>query len=214
MSMETKIVNTELDIKIAISLACEQLDNGEVIAIPTDTVYGFACDIFNLEAVSKIFNLKNRTFQNPLTAFIRDPLHAEELCKNIPDSFYNLANNFFPGALSIVLEKKYIISDLVTGGKPTLSVRIPEHDFIIKLLNKYRNPLATTSANLSQQPAILAANDIYNQFSGKISLILDGGHCKFNSESTVISIVNDIPIILRQGVISKQEIENALGREF
>jgi L-threonylcarbamoyladenylate synthase len=212
--MRTEIININADFSKAIELALNALEAGEVIAIPTDTVYGLAVDLFNAEAVKKVFALKERSNLKPLTAFISSIEAVKALCINIPEDYYTLAKEFFPGALSIILEKQSNIPDEITGGFQSISVRLPDNDFIIELLKKYKNPLATTSANISDTPSRLSATEILKDFDGKIPYIFDGGPCKHGSESTIISLLGNNPKILRSGVISTNQIEKILKRKI
>jgi L-threonylcarbamoyladenylate synthase len=209
--MISNYYNAVKDIEKAIEIAVTSLKDGNVIIFPTETVYGVGCDIFNDNAVHAIFELKKRPLSLPLTAHCSSIAMVESVCEDIPSIFYRIAAIFLPGPLSVILKKKRNVSDLVSSGKKTLAVRIPDDKIALELINKFGKPVAATSANLSGQKAIISVNEIPIEFDGKIDCIIEGGKCKYGSESTIISLIEEIPVILRQGVIPKEKIEYLLG---
>lgn len=179
---------------------------GEVIAVPTDTVYGLVCNFYNLMAVEKIFSLKNRPVSKPLVAFCKSIEDIEKICTKITDKFYLLAEKFYPGPLTIVLMKSNVVPNQLTNGSDTIGVRIPNYNFLNILLEKVDFPLASTSANLSDSGSFTNADDVFNTFLGKIPLVVDGGNCPLGIESTVIDISTDKFHILREGFIKKGQL--------
>ncbi len=187
------------------------LENDEVVAIPTETVYGLAGNIFSEKAIKKIFETKKRPFFNPLIVHVHSLACLEAICSEIPLKAKLLANNFWPGPLTLVLKKRNSISDLVTGGKDTVAVRIPNHPLALDLLSKLNFPLAAPSANPFGSISPTTAEHVANYFSNTLPLVLDGGNCENGIESTIIGFENEEPILYRLGAISREEIESVVG---
>lgn len=187
------------------------LENDEVVAIPTETVYGLAGNIFSEKAIKKIFETKKRPFFNPLIVHVHSLACLEAICSEIPLKAKLLANNFWPGPLTLVLKKRNSIFDLVTGGKDTVAVRIPNHPLTLDLLSKLDFPLAAPSANPFGSISPTTAEHVANYFSNTLPLVLDGGNCENGIESTIIGFENEEPILYRLGAISREEIESVVG---
>lgn len=194
-----------------LDLAKNLLENDEVVAIPTETVYGLAGNIFSEKAIKKIFETKKRPFFNPLIVHVYSLNCLESICSEIPLKAKLLANNFWPGPLTLVLKKRNSISDLVTGGKDTVAVRIPNHPLALDLLSKLNFPLAAPSANPFGSISPTTAEHVANYFSNTLPLVLDGGNCENGIESTIIGFENEEPILYRLGAISREEIESVIG---
>ena len=194
-----------------LDLAKNLLENDEVVAIPTETVYGLAGNIFSEKAIKKIFETKKRPFFNPLIVHVHSLTCLDAVCSEIPLKAKLLANNFWPGPLTLVLKKQISISDLVTGGKDTVAVRIPNHPLTLNLLSKLNFPLAAPSANPFGSISPTTAKHVANYFSNTLPLVLDGGNCKNGIESTIIGFENEEPILYRLGAISREEIESVIG---
>jgi L-threonylcarbamoyladenylate synthase len=194
-----------------LDLAKNLLENDEVVAIPTETVYGLAGNIFSEKAIKKIFETKKRPFFNPLIVHVHSLACLETICSEIPLKAKLLANNFWPGPLTLVLKKQNSISDLVTGGKDTVAVRIPNHLLTLELLSKLDFPLAAPSANPFGSISPTTAEHVANYFSNTLPLVLDGGNCENGIESTIIGFENEEPILYRLGAISREEIESVIG---
>ena len=210
--MHTEIINSnqkELILKISKSL----LESGEILAFPTETVYGLGCDIFNLKAIEKIFIAKSRQNTNPLAAHIGNLNQIEGLWREIPDDFYKLAERFLPGPLSIIYNKSESVSDAGTSGMNTLSIRYPDNEICRDIVNNFGRAIAATSANLSGRPSPVNAENVIEDLDGIIPLIVDDGNVIYGMESTVLSIVDNAPIIFREGIISAEEIEEVLGKK-
>ncbi|MFP4369597.1 MAG: L-threonylcarbamoyladenylate synthase [Bacteroidota bacterium] len=211
--MKTEILDLRKDPDKHLAKALEILNKGGIIAFPTETVYGLGAKISNTEACKKIFSAKNRPQDNPLAAHISKPEQVEKYIKDVPDSFYKLAEKFLPGPLSVIMEKKDFVNDIITGGLKTLSIRFPQNQYALRLINEAGEPLAATSANKSGRPSPITASHVFSDLSGIIPLILDGGPAQFGYESTVLSLTGDKPLILRPGVITIEEIAETLGLE-
>ncbi len=191
--------------------AKEILNNGDVVAIPTETVYGLAANAFDKKAIQKIFDIKNRPLYNPLIVHIKSIDTLEAVAKDIPPMAIKLAETFWPGPLTLVLPKKEIIPEIVTSGKNTVGVRVPAHPLTQELLHKLDFPLAAPSANPFGYISPTTAEHVKKQLGDKIQLILDGGNCEKGIESTIIGFENNKPILYRVGAISKETIENCIG---
>lgn len=199
------IISTDL------SKAAELLNNEELVAIPTETVYGLAGNIFSEKAVKAIFETKERPFFNPLIVHIPNIDYLETIVDAIPEKAKLLAEAFWPGPITLVLKKKSIIPDLITGGKDTVAVRIPNHPTTLELLNQLEFPLAAPSANPFNRISPTKAEHVESYFKDKIKMVLDGGACKSGIESTIIGFENDEPIIYRLGSTSIEAIEAVVG---
>jgi L-threonylcarbamoyladenylate synthase len=182
-----------------------------VIAVPTDTVYGLVADIYNIRGVSLIYEIKCRLKNKPLTALCQSLTEIETICNNIPKNFYDLAARFFPGPLTIILEKNEKLPEAVTAGLNTIGVRIPNNEFVIKLIKMLGNPLASTSANISNNIPLYNGYDVYKVFKEKIPLVLTSGMCKYNKESSVLDLSDGSNELIREGVISQEEIIKLLN---
>lgn len=191
--------------------AKEILTKGEVVAIPTETVYGLAANAFDKTAIQKIFDIKKRPLYNPLIVHIKSIDYLDEVAKDIPPIAKKIAETFWPGPLTLVLPKKENIPDIVTSGKDTVGVRVPAHPLTQELLHQLDFPLAAPSANPFGYISPTTAEHVKKQLGDKIQLILDGGHCEKGIESTIIGFDNNRPILYRVGAISKETIENCIG---
>jgi len=194
-----------------ISKAVELLNNEELVAIPTETVYGLAGNIFSEKAVKAIFETKERPFFNPLIVHIPNINYLDTIVEAIPEKAKLLAEAFWPGPITLVLKKKSIIPDLVTGGKDTVAVRIPNHPTTLELLNQLEFPLAAPSANPFNRISPTKAEHVESYFKDKIKMVLDGGACKSGIESTIIGFENGEPIIYRLGSTPIEAIEAVVG---
>lgn len=191
--------------------AKELLEKGDIIAIPTETVYGLAGNALNEDAIKKIFETKKRPFYNPLIVHIASKEKMDELAEEIPQIAYKLADKFWPGSLTMILKKKPHIPNIVTGGKDTVAIRIPNHPMTLSLLNQLDFPLAAPSANPFGTISPTQAIHVKNYFKDDIKLILDGGTCEKGMESTIIGFENEKVILYRHGAIPIEEIELLAG---
>ena len=187
------------------------LINGDIIALPTETVYGLAANIYLDSALEKVFKLKKRPSYNPLIVHISNSGILEQIAKNIPAKARELANVFWPGPLTLVLEKQDQIPNRITAGKPTVAVRVPNHPIALQLLESLNFPLAAPSANPFGSLSPTSAEHVALYFKEEINFILDGGPCFCGLESTIIGFENDKPILYRHGAISIEEIEKIIG---
>ncbi|MFN4915683.1 MAG: L-threonylcarbamoyladenylate synthase [Sphingomonadales bacterium] len=187
------------------------LQNGELIGIPTETVYGLAANALNAEAVAKIFSAKNRPFFDPLIVHIHDISEAKKYVQSMPDKARKLAEAFWPGPLTLVLPKKEIIPDLVTAGHETVGIRVPSHPVCLALLKQLDFPLAAPSANPFGYVSPTTAQHVADQLGNKTCYILDGGACRVGVESTIIGFPQGEPVIYRLGGIAVEQISAVIG---
>jgi L-threonylcarbamoyladenylate synthase len=194
-----------------IQLIKQYLMNHEVVGFPTETVYGLAGNAFDEIAIKKIFDLKQRPTTNPLIIHIKSFDYIHEIAENIPEIATTLAQHFWPGSLTLILNKKKHISKLVTAGKDTVAVRIPNHIQALSLLNILDFPLAAPSANPYGRISSTNSQHVEHYFMKEQIPILEGGSCENGLESTIIGFENNKPVIYRLGSISVEEIEKCIG---
>lgn len=191
--------------------AIEILKNNELVAIPTETVYGLAGNIYSEAAISKIFKLKNRPFFNPLIVHIHSVKQLIELTSYIPPKAQLLAKAFWPGALTLVLKKNFNVPDLITAGKDSVAIRMPNHPVTLALLAQLNFPLAAPSANPFGCISPTKTIHVEDYFGDRLQMVLDGGDCENGIESTIIGFETDTPVLYRLGAISIEVIENVIG---
>ncbi|MBP0979982.1 MAG: threonylcarbamoyl-AMP synthase [Oscillospiraceae bacterium] len=208
--MDTRILKPTQE---GIQLACEIISSGDVVAIPTETVYGLFADATKADACANIFKAKDRPQDNPLIVHISDYEMWRDTVAEIPEDAMKLAEAFWPGPLTIILKKKDIIPDEVTAGMDTVGIRMPSHPVVLEIISKTRLPLAGPSANRSGRPSPTDAQTVFTDMDGRIPLVLDGGECNIGVESTVVSLAGDKPILFRPGFITKAQMEDVLQKE-
>jgi len=209
--MKTLLLNAKDNKALAIHQSVIILQEGGIIAFPTETVYGLGSDIFNPQACLEIFKAKERPADSPLSAHISNLSQVELVAKSIPREFELLAEKFMPGPIGIILQKKDTVPMEATANGFSIGIRFPNEETCIDLINSFGSPLAATSANRSGRVSPTNAHHVLDDLDGRIPAIIDGGDCKFKIESTVISLIDNKPKILRNGVITKEEIEDALS---
>ena len=195
----------------ALGQAVELLAQGQLVALPTETVYGLAADARSPGAVARIFEAKGRPAGNPLIVHIDSVEMAEGCVAAWPRAAAQLAGAFWPGPLSLVLPKADSIPDIVTAGGKTVAVRCPAHPVFRAVLAKCGFPLAAPSANRSNHVSSTRAEHVVDQLGGHIPLVLDGGSCDIGIESTVLDLTGDTPTLLRPGMISLGQLQAVLG---
>lgn len=207
--METKLLKANDE---SIELACKLLSQGEIVGIPTETVYGLAGDSRNGDAIKKIFEAKGRPQDNPLIVHISNMDMLQGIVSKIPVDAEILAKHFWPGPLTIIMPRGNKICDETCAGLDSVGVRMPSNEIARKIIEKSKVPFSAPSANLSGKPSPTNANDVFADMNGKIPLIIDGGESQAGVESTVVSTLEDTPIILRPGVITKEMMEAVLNK--
>jgi len=194
-----------------IGKAIKLLTNDELVAIPTETVYGLAGNALSREAVTKIFSVKNRPQFDPLIVHVPNLEKAKDYVLEIPEAAKKLADKFWPGPLTLLLKKKPIIPDLVTAGLDTVGIRCPDHSLTRQLLKELPFPLAAPSANPFGYVSPTKPAHVEEQLGHKIPYILDGGPCPVGIESTIVGFENDKPVVYRLGGLSLEDIEATIG---
>ena len=192
--------------------AAEILKNGGLVAFPTETVYGLGADALNEEAAAKIYAAKGRPSDNPLIVHIADTKAVYELASEVPEKAVMLMEAFWPGPLTIILNKKKIVPNGTTGGLDTVAIRMPSHPVAMKLIKESGVYIAAPSANTSGRPSPTLAGHVIEDMNGRIDMILDGGAVGIGIESTIVDLTGEIPTILRPGYITKKMLESIIGQ--
>lgn len=212
--MKTKLVkinqmeNTEEEMKEA----ADYIRSGEVVAFPTETVYGLGGNGFCEDAVRKIYEAKGRPSDNPLILHVCSMDMVKELALEIPDTAKKAMECFWPGPMTVILPKTDRVPGCVTGGLDTVAVRMPDHETALELIRKAGVPIAAPSANTSGRPSPTKAEHVMEDLNHRIPMILDGGPVKVGVESTIVDFTEEEPVILRPGRITKEDLERAVGR--
>ena len=208
--MKTSILSPQFD-KDAIRIAADLIRRGEVVGMPTETVYGLAANALNGEAVAKIFRAKGRPQDNPLIVHIADFNQISDLCPAVPPQAVALAEAFWPGPLTMIVPKGSCIPNEVSCGLDTVGIRLPSHPLARALIRAAGVPLAAPSPNTSGRPSTTTAAHVLCDLDGKIAAILDGGPCGVGVESTVVTLALDKPRLLRPGGVTLEQLRAVLG---
>jgi L-threonylcarbamoyladenylate synthase len=195
-----------------INKARQLLEAGELVAIPTETVYGLAGNALNTQAVTRIFTVKGRPQFDPLIIHVPSLEEAQRYVQPIPTAAKDLAKAFWPGPLTLLLERKDIIPDLVTAGLPRVGIRCPDHELTRKLLGTLDFPLAAPSANPFGYVSPTTPQHVADQLGARIPYILDGGPCEIGIESTIVGFDNGMATVFRSGGLKLEDIENVVGK--
>jgi len=191
--------------------ALAALRGGEVIGLPTETVYGLAADAANAEAVKKIFALKGRPADHPLIVHIASSDALPQWARVVPEAAWKLAQAFWPGPLTMILRKQASVPDVVTGGQDTVGLRCPAHPIALQLLREFAGGLAAPSANRFGRISPTTAAHVRDEFGAGVPIVLDGGDCEVGIESTIVDVSGEVPRILRPGHIRKPQLEAVIG---
>ncbi|HXG13660.1 MAG TPA: L-threonylcarbamoyladenylate synthase [Candidatus Nitrosotenuis sp.] len=192
--------------------AAKLIRRGKLVAFPTETVYGLGANALNSAAVKKIFEAKGRPADNPLIIHIYDKDDVLFLAKDVPKIAQKLRDMFWPGPLTIVLKKSEIVPKVVTGGLDAVAIRMPENKIAQLLIKEAGVPIAAPSANLAGSPSPTTAKHVFKDLAGKVDLIIDGGKTRIGIESTVIDITGKIPLLLRPGGVTLEQLQRAIGK--
>ena len=209
--MKTTLLTPETD-ENAVKTAAELIRAGEVVGMPTETVYGLAANALNGEAVKKIFLAKGRPQDNPLIVHIADFARIYDLCPAVPPQAKQLAEAFWPGPLTMIFPKKDIVPYGTTGGLDTVAVRMPVDPVANCLIHLAGVPIAAPSANTSGRPSPTKAEHVIEDMDGKIEMIIDGGAVGIGVESTIVDVSGEIPTLLRPGAITIEMLRETLGQ--
>lgn len=205
--METLCLTAETE---SVKRAAALLKAGQVVAFPTETVYGLGADALNAEAVHRIFAAKERPADNPLIVHVADPAQLADLCQ-ITDTARALMQAYWPGPLTMLLKKTERVPSVTTAGLPSVAVRCPRHPVALALLRECALPIAAPSANRSGRPSPTTAGHVREDMQGRIPLILDGGACQVGVESTVVDLTGNVPCVLRPGAVTPAMIASIAG---
>jgi L-threonylcarbamoyladenylate synthase len=211
--INTKVVKVDpenIDYNI-IREAADIINKGGIVVFPTETVYGIGADALNDEAVDKIFKAKGRPQDNPLIVHIAEFNELYDLALEVPEKSELLAEKFWPGPLTMILYKKKILSDKITAGLNTAAIRLPVNKIALALIKESKKPIAAPSANISGRPSPTEASHVIEDLMGKVDMIIDGGSTYIGLESTVVDMTSPVPMILRPGGVTAEDIKSVLG---
>ncbi len=209
--MKSQIISVnsnKFSIDFVVKQAVSLLRSGEIIAFPTDTVYGLGTRLFDVQAIRKLFLLKNRPFSNPINVLISSVKQLDYLTDFIPSLARELMNKYWPGGLTIVLKKKTTVPDILTANKDTVGIRMPKYDLLLNIIERLGEPIVASSANLSGEESPYRSEKVISTFNGRIPLIIDGGPTSYKRSSTVVDLSGKKLRILREGSVSKEELAN------
>lgn len=186
--------------------ASQIIKNGGIVVFPTETVYGIGTNGLNENAIKKLYQVKRRPFNKPISLLVSNIDMVKSLVEDISEIEYKLMEEFFPGPLTIILKKKNIVSNVLTANTDTIGIRMPEGGIARKLVEYANVPIATPSANITGEPAGVNLQEIIHSFGSNVDCYIDGGKCKIGKASTIIQVIDGKPIILREGSITKEHL--------
>jgi L-threonylcarbamoyladenylate synthase len=195
-------INAQIDKGIAI------LKKGGVIAYPTDTVYCLSARYNCLPALERIYEIKQRPHNLALPVMVAGKEQINEVVDHIPAMAMPFIDKYMPGAITLIMPRNKTVSDIISNGKDTVAVRLPQHQMTISIIKGLGIPVAGTSANTSGKPSNITATDVMTQIGDKVDLVIDDGKCPIGIVSTIIDVTGTFPVILREGAISRKELEN------
>ncbi len=186
------------------------IKKGGLVIFPTETVYGIGTNGFNENSIRKIYKIKQRPINKPISLLVNSIDMINIVAQDITDIEYKIIKAFFPGPLTLVLKKKKCVPDILTSNTNTVGIRIPDNKIALKLIEYANVPIATTSANISGKSSGTLLKELQKNFKDKVDLFIDSGKSKIGIGSTVVQVINGVPVILRQGIITKKEIEKII----
>ena len=186
------------------------IKQGKIVIFPTETVYGIGTNGLDENAVKKLYEVKQRPLNKPISLLVNNMEMVNMIAKDINEIEYKIMKNFFPGPLTIILKKKDIVPDIVTAGQDTVGVRIPRGEIARKLVELSGVPIAAPSANISGKPSGTNLQEIMKYFEGKVDYYIDGGNSELGLASTIVQVIDKKPVILRQGSITLEQIDKIL----
>ena len=208
----TKIFDFKTNINENELLECAQkINEGKLVIFPTETVYGIGANALDCKAIDDIFKAKGRANDNPLIVHVSDFFMLYSLVEDINEIEEKLIKAFMPGPFTIILKKKNIIPNNVSGNLDTVGIRMPNNEIALKLIKCANTPIAAPSANISSKPSGTNVEDIKDEFENKVDIIVDGGNTLVGLESTVLKVIDNVPVILRPGKITKEDIIKVVG---
>lgn len=192
--------------------AAGSIKKGGIVLFPTRCLYGLGVDAFNPEAVDRVFKIKQRSYNKPISVLVKDTDDLHILVKHVPSAAKCIMDNFWPGQITIIFEAKSNISHNLTGGTGKIGIRLPEHPVALSLVKEVNSPITGTSANISGKAGCSAISDLDVQLTEKVDILLDAGPLKGGAGSTVIDVTTPFPAILREGYVSAKHIIAALEK--
>ncbi|WP_368220908.1 L-threonylcarbamoyladenylate synthase, partial [Anaerotruncus rubiinfantis] len=204
-----KVTDIEKD-RAALDQAAALLREGKLVAIPTETVYGLAANALDPQAAHAIYTAKGRPGDNPLIVHVSDLSQIPPLVKTVPDALRRLAEAFWPGPMTVIMEKSDKIPPATSGGLETVAIRMPSHPVARELIRRSGVPLAAPSANLSGSPSPTTAQHCIDDLTGRVDVIVDGGECEVGVESTVLTLCTDPPSVLRPGAVTLEMLRQVI----
>ncbi|MBQ3122731.1 MAG: threonylcarbamoyl-AMP synthase [Firmicutes bacterium] len=208
--METRILKPTTE---NIREAADIIKEGGLVAFPTETVYGLGANALDSEATAKIYAAKGRPSDNPMIVHIARASDIGQLTPRLSPTIVTLIDVFWPGPLTLIVKKKDIVPDVTTGGLDTVAIRMPDNQIALDLIEAAGCPIAAPSANLSGKPSPTKAQHVIDDLDGRIDAILEGEDCRIGIESTVLDVSGDIPVILRPGILTAEDISAAIGKK-
>ena len=196
-------------VALQVDRAIEILKDGGIVAFPTDTVYGLGGDVFNRKAAEKIYKVKQRPRDLPLPVLLADREQLPAVVDSVPEIAKFLMRRFWPGGLTLVMSKRASLPDIITAGSDKVAVRIPNHVVPLALIHGLGAPIIGTSANISDKPSPVTAEEVEQQLGSQADLIIDMGRCPGGIESTMVDVTGETPTVLRHGMIPEGEIKRA-----
>ncbi len=203
-------INSSIDYQ-KLRYSAEIIKNGGIVVFPTETVYGIGTNGLDKEAVERLYKIKERPLNKPISLLVSDYEMIEKVVKDINELEYKIMKKFFPGPLTMILNKKDIVPDIVTSGGSTVGIRMPEEEITRKLIEYAGVPIAAPSANISGKASGIDLQEIVKEFGDKVDYYIDGGKSKIGIGSTIVKVENNSIKILREGSISKKEIEDLIN---
>lgn len=191
-----------------LKIAANIIKKGGIVIFPTETVYGIGTNGLDEEAVKKLYEVKDRPLNKPISLLVSNFDMINQVAKDITEMEYKIMKNFFPGPLTIILNKKSCVPDILTAKGNTVGIRMPDNEIALKLIELSGVPIATPSANISGRPSGIDIEDIKKDFEGKVDLFIDSGKSKIRNGSTIVKVEDNEIKILRQGIITKEQIED------
>ena len=191
----------------------DSINNGNVVVFPTETVYGIGANGFDENAINKLYEIKERSYNKPISLLVNSFSMIEEVVEELSDMERVIIDKFFPGPLTLVVKKNKNIPNILTSGTDYVGIRMPKNKTALRIINAAKVPMATTSTNISGMEADIDFEKAYNDFKDKVDIFVDGGVAQIGVASTVIQVVNDEIKVLREGIISKEEIEDGIKED-
>ena len=191
----------------------DSINNGNVVVFPTETVYGIGANAFDENAIKKLYEIKERPYNKPISLLVNSFSMIEDVVEELSDMERVIIDKFFPGPLTLVVRRGKNIPDILTSGTDYVGVRMPKNKTALRIINAAKVPIATTSTNISGMEADIDFEKAYNDFKDKVDIFVDGGVSQIGVASTVIKVVNDEIKVLREGIISKKEIEEGIKED-